>query len=265
MAWFFETELGTPQNPEANPVRPLSLIRGETVAARAQTSAAQRGDSSCPNHLSSTTNDHPVGQNGAARGLKTAQSRLASPDFSLIMIRSRQELALSDDANWFCLRAQPKHEHVAAAVLRRQFGISCFAPRLRFRKATRRGAVWFIESMFPGYLFAQFVYRLSHRAVQHASGVQGFVHFGDNLAIVDLDTISALQATAGDDETVTIDPAIEVGQSVKIAEGPFQGLEAVVTRVLPAKERVKVLLDFLGRSVETEVSTPKLLPARQRL
>jgi transcriptional antiterminator RfaH len=199
-------------------------------------------------------------------GLQSIAGRVGSSRFRpVIMIRSRDELFLSDEAHWFCLRTQPKHEHVAAAVLRRQFNVSCFSPRLRFRKATRRGAVWFVESMFPGYLFAQFVYRVNHRAVQHASGVQGLVHFGDNLAIVDLDTISALQEKAGDDETLTVDPAIEVGQSVKIAEGPLLGLEAVVTRVLPAKERVRVLLEFLGRSVEMEVEKPKVLPATNRL
>jgi len=30
-------------------------------------------------------------------------------------------------------------------------------------------------------------------------------------------------------------------------------LEAVVTQILPAKERVKVLMDFLGRKIEAEV------------
>ena len=72
--------------------------------------------------------------------------------------------------------------------------------------------------------------------------------------------MEALQQKTGEEEILTIDPEIQVGQSVRIAEGPFQGLEALVTRLLPAKERVRVLLEFLGRSVETEISTPKILP-----
>ena len=118
--------------------------------------------------------------------------------------------------------------------------------------------------MFPGYLFAEFVYKQKHRIVEHASGIQGVVHFGNNLALVDSGTISALQSKAGEEETVTIDPEIQVGQPVTITEPPFSGLEAVVTRVLPAKERVKVLLEFLGRPVETEVATHKVLSARAR-
>jgi transcriptional antiterminator RfaH len=114
--------------------------------------------------------------------------------------------------------------------------------------------------MFPGYLFAQFVYPLQHRRVEHSSGIQGIVHFGDYVATLDSGTVTALQQKAGEEEIVTIDPELKVGQSVRIAEGPFQGLEALVTRLLPAKERVRVLLEFLGRSVETEISTPKILP-----
>ncbi len=193
--------------------------------------------------------------------LKSRERAVASTRFAqLIMTCSRDQLALSDNPFWFCLRTQPKQENLAATTLRRQLRIPCFMPRLRFRKATARGAVWFVEAMFPGYLFAEFVYSLEHRRVQHSSGVQGIVHFGDYVATVDTATMAALQRKAGEEEIVTIDPEIQVGQSVRIAEGPFQGLEALVTRLLPAKERVRVLLDFLGRSVETEISTPKILP-----
>jgi transcriptional antiterminator RfaH len=176
------------------------------------------------------------------------------------MTHSRAQLALSDIPIWFCLRTQPKHEHIAAATLRRQLNITCFSPRVRYRKATRRGAVWFVEPMFPGYLFAEFVYPARHRQVEHSPGVQGIVHFGDEVATLDPYTMGNLRENTGTDETVTFDPEIQIGQPVRIAEGPFQGLEALVTRLLPAQERVRVLLEFLGRSVEAEVATPKVLP-----
>jgi transcriptional antiterminator RfaH len=206
--------------------------------------------------------DNGAGIGGAA--LQNGSATLRCPSFPrFLMTYSRSELAAIDIPLWFCLRTQPKHEHLAATALRRQFEIRCFSPRLRFRKATRRGAVWFVEPMFPGYLFAEFLYSSMHRAVEHASGVHGIVHFGDYLATIKPEVVAALQERAGDEEVVTIDPEIKQGQSVHIAEGPFQGLEAVVTQVLSAGERVKVLLEFLGRSVETEISMPKVLPAKR--
>jgi hypothetical protein len=93
-------------------------------------------------------------------------------------------LALLDEPFWFCLKAQPKREHLAATAVRRQFHIECFSPRLRFRKMTRRGRVWFVEAMFPGYLFAKFVYAEQHRAVESSHGIRGIVHFGDRLSDV---------------------------------------------------------------------------------
>lgn len=180
------------------------------------------------------------------------------------MTFSRTQLAVVRTPLWFCLRAQPKREHLAALGLRRQLDVPCYAPRLRFRKMTRRGAVWFVEAMFPGYLFARFIYSDQHRRVGHSPGIQGIVQFGDDLATVDAGLITSLQETSDEDEIVTIDPEIHVGQEVRIATGPFQGLEALVTQLLPAKERIRVLLSFLGRPVETEVALPQVLSLAPR-
>jgi transcriptional antiterminator RfaH len=174
---------------------------------------------------------------------------------------SSASLALLDEPFWFCLKAQPKREHLAATALRRQFHIECLSPRLRFRKMTRRGPVWFVEAMFPGYLFAKFVYGKQHRAVESSHGIRGIVHFGDRLASLSEDIMVALQSRVGAEEVVTVDSSIKIGQPVQITEGAFQGLEGVVTHLLPAKERVRVLLEFLGRSLEMEISTARLLAA----
>src|SRR5436853_6360304 len=106
---------------------------------------------------------------------------------------------------------------------------------------TRRGVVWFVEAMFPGYLFAEFIYSELHRRVEHLPGVRGLVEFGDYIATIDADTIVALKEQAGEDETVTVDPDIKVGQSVRIARGRLHGFEAVVTRVLQSMHRCKVV------------------------
>ncbi|HXO97259.1 MAG TPA: transcription termination/antitermination NusG family protein, partial [Chthoniobacterales bacterium] len=59
------------------------------------------------------------------------------------------------ESAWYCLRAQPKREHIAAAHLRILQGVTVFCPRIRFQRATQRGLVWVTEAMFPGYLFAR--------------------------------------------------------------------------------------------------------------
>ncbi len=178
------------------------------------------------------------------------------------MSKSQPQILPTDRSFWFCLRAQTKREHFAAVALRKQHGIVCFAPRLRMRKLTRRGPVWFVEAMFPGYFFAQFDYVTERRRVEHASGVRGLVQFGDRLATIDATIIDALRQRMEADELVTLDPELKVGQEVQIAHGPLRGIEVLVTQVLPASERVRVLLEFLGRSLPIELPKGTLIQPR---
>ena len=122
---------------------------------------------------------------------------------------------------WFCLKTQPKREHLAATPLRRQFSVECFSPRVRFRRMTQRGPVWFVETMFPGYLFAR-IYSTQHRAILSSHRISGIVHFGDRLATLPENIVAALQSSVGAEEVVTLDYSIKVGRSVEIIEGPFQ-------------------------------------------
>lgn len=177
------------------------------------------------------------------------------------MTQSTAALALLEEPVWFCLRAEPKREHLAGIALRRRFGIECLSPRLRFRKLTRRGPVWFVEAMFPSYVFAKFAYSSLYRAIESSHGVRGIVRFGNRLATVPESAMTSLQATGDADEIVTVDSSLNIGQPVQFIDGPFQGIEVVITQLLPARERIRVLLEFLGRSVEMEVLAGKVLPA----
>ncbi len=159
---------------------------------------------------------------------------------------------------WFCLRSQPKHEHIAAAHLRQE-GIEAFSPRIRFQKKTQRGVQWFTESLFPNYLFARFAWQNDFRKVQHVRGVGGIIHFGDKFPTIAENEIAELRLTFGETELHTIEGNLETGSPVDIATGAFQGLSAVITRIMPNQERVEVLLEFLGRQTSVEIDASALL------
>jgi transcriptional antiterminator RfaH len=164
------------------------------------------------------------------------------------------------EPGWFCLRTDRKHEHLAAQSLRVIHGLETFAPRIRFKKPTRRGAVWFMEALFPSYIFARFSYAEAHRQVQYAPGVTSIVRFGGRVTPIPSATIGDLQSMLGKDELLIFDPQIGPGDRVQITEGALRGLEVVVLELLPAKERVKVLMEFLGRETEAVVETRNVLP-----
>lgn len=154
---------------------------------------------------------------------------------------------------WFCLRTHPKHEHIAAAHLRDIERLEVFLPRVRFRRATRRGPIWTTEALFPGYLFARFDWREHLRRVHYAPGVAGVVHFGRRWPTVPDEVIAELRRLFNEQEVRVLPAEPSVGDRVLISGGVFHGLHAVVTQVMPARARVCVLLDFLGRQTSAEL------------
>jgi len=154
---------------------------------------------------------------------------------------------------WFCLRTQSKHEHIAAAHLAQELDVEVYLPRIKFKRSTRQGPAWFTEALFPNYLFARFNFPAAHKKVDHARGVTGIVHFGRHWPQIPDTVIAELRATVTGEEGHVIDNEFQPGEEVVISGGAFHDLRAVVTRVLPARERVAVLLDFLGRQTMLEV------------
>lgn len=167
------------------------------------------------------------------------------------------------DPRWYCVRTRAKSEHLAAGRLPRLAGVETFCPRIRFRRATRRGPVWFTEAMFPTYLFARFDVHRSLKAVLYTSGVTGVVHFGDAYVAVPDGAVEALRAGLSGDDIRVFDRPFEAGDETTVLAGPFHGLQAVVTRVIPGRERVRILLEFLGRTTEAEVDTASLTPVEE--
>ena len=171
---------------------------------------------------------------------------------------SKLQAPASSGPAWFCIRSQPKHEHIAAAQLAAEPDVEVYLPRIKFRRSTRRGPVWFTEALFPNYLFARFDLAANLRRLHHARGVRGVVHFGNHWPMIPDGVIQELRAVMGFEAVYLVEPALQPGDDVRIASGAFQGLSAVVSRVMPSRERVAVLLEFLGRQTTVEIS-PDLL------
>ena len=165
---------------------------------------------------------------------------------------------------WFCLRSQPRHEHIAAAHLRQIENVEVVNPRIRFARATRQGPVWVTESLFPNYLFARFDWQTLLNRIHFAPGIRGIVHFGSRWPTIPGAVIDELRQTLGEDEVHVIPDAMQPGDEVEIAGGAFHGLRAVVTKVMPGRERVAVLLDFLGRQTTVELRAGDIVKAGLR-
>lgn len=158
------------------------------------------------------------------------------------------------EAHWYCLTTLPKHEALAAGALRREVGGAVCCPRVSYIKKTVRGPVRFTEALFPGYVFAQFEVVTQLRHVLSLHGVRGVVRYGSEPAVVPEGLVAELREVFGESEVRELaQEALDAGTEVVLVRGPLMDLRAVVTAYFPARERVRVLLDILGRPMEVEV------------
>ena len=174
------------------------------------------------------------------------------------MIRRATEPQVSAAA-WYCARTQPKHEHIAAANLVKQLGLEIFHPRLRLERATRRGVVRVIEPLFPCYIFVRCHLEERLNEIRYINGISSLVHFGARIPVVSDAVIDDLRRCFGSEEPLAVEDPLRVGAEVTVAEGSLLGSQGIVVRVLPAKQRVQILLDFLGRTTLTEVDRRSLI------
>jgi transcriptional antiterminator RfaH len=166
------------------------------------------------------------------------------------------EHAMGESLNWYCARTKPKSEHIAAANLRRLHHFDVFHPRLRSVQTTRAGVVKnIVEPLFPGYVFVRCDLTRSLDQVRHTFGVSSLVSFGTRIPQVSEDLIGELMECFGVDETLAMERHPRPGDTVNVVTGAFFGMQAVVLRSWPAKRRVQILLEILGRPTPMEVDS----------
>lgn len=155
---------------------------------------------------------------------------------------------------WYCFKALPKKEQIACEFLKRIDGVETFCPRISFIKKTRRGKVRFVESLFPGYVFVSLDLSQNYRKIRSIQGIRDVVAFGDRVPQIPDEIIDELKQHIGNDDQKDLpEPELEPGREVVITEGPFRDLKAVVNSSLNSRQRVAVLLEFLGRQMEVEL------------
>jgi len=142
-------------------------------------------------------------------------------------------------------------------------GIEAFSPRLRIRRRTRRGAIWFVEALFPGYLFARFNPTESMLLVRASPGVKTVVSFGFQIPLIQDDVIEGLRAYFDQNEMHEVTNEFQPGDEITIAGGPFDGFSAAVLNVRSTTGRVQVLLEMLGRCTPVELSREQLITEKR--
>lgn len=153
------------------------------------------------------------------------------------------------ETDWYVLQTNRNKERLAQLALG-QRGLTTYLPRIVQWPRPAVGSA--IAPMFPGYLFIHLALDDCART-SWTPGVKAFVSFGGGPVPIGPSAIAFLREREGPDGLIRCGEPLPGEAEVRIVNGPFRGLTAVVQQHLPARERVRVLMQILLRDTSVEL------------
>ncbi len=172
------------------------------------------------------------------------------------------DLELDEGQRWYAVHSQPNKETGAQIQLRNQ-KFRTFLPRIRKTRRHARKLDTVLAPFFPRYLFVILdLERDRWRCVNSTFGVSRLVMQNDRPHVLPRGVVENLVAVADDDGLLSFgkEGHLKIGQKVELLDGPFVNQLGTIER-LDSNERVRLLLDLMGRSVRVNVSGRDVMPA----
>jgi len=171
-----------------------------------------------------------------------------------------QEARVEGDAYpWFALRVRSKHERVTSLHLRKR-GYQEFSPSYHEESQWSDRKKTTERFLFPGYVFCRFDPH-DRLPILTSPGVVGMVGFGDGPTAIPDREIEQVRSMVHSGLLVTPWPFLELGQTVRLENGPLRGLEGIVEEV-KGHLRLVVSILLLQRSVSTEIDRSWVRPVK---
>lgn len=110
------------------------------------------------------------------------------------------------------------------------------------------------RKFFPSYLLVEMeLGKETMHVIQNAAGVMGFVGGNKPQPLKEEEVRRILGQTEKTTRQQVSEIPFEIGDAVKIKEGPFKDFDGVVEEIHPEKGKVKVMVSVFGRSTPVEV------------
>jgi transcriptional antiterminator RfaH len=152
--------------------------------------------------------------------------------------------------HWYAIHTKPHQEHLVNLALQRE-GIQTYLPTVQ-RKVQRRDRPEPVV-YFPCYLFARLDLEVMPcSSISWMPGVRCLISAGNEPVIVAGEIIELLQRRLHGIEEVRYG-TLRQGDLVRVTSGPLRDLEAIFDRPLSAANRVRILLDVMGRLAPVEI------------
>ncbi len=121
-----------------------------------------------------------------------------------------------------------------------------------------------VKNFFPGYVLveAELDKETSHVIMEAPSG-RGFVPDKNNPAPLHPDEVRRLLGKMQErQETELVEVPYQVGDAIKVVDGPFNNFNGFVQEVSPEKMKVKVMVSIFGRKTPVELDFSQVEPEK---
>lgn len=113
------------------------------------------------------------------------------------------------------------------------------------------------EIFFPGYIFIE-SNQEKYQSIKYTKGIKRIIKFGKNIPCLNENEINAIQAIEKESQLQPIGSKIRIGQNSFVSQGSFKG-NMVKIASLPSKQRIEVMINFLGSSRKVNLMTTDLV------
>ena len=165
--------------------------------------------------------------------------------------------------NWYVIHTYSGYEDAVAKNLKQRIEslgmedkiFSVMVPKekkIKIKNGKRRAVE---EKIYPGYVLVEMIVTDdSWYVVRNTPNVTGFVGAGTTPLPVSLEEIDILKKRMGV-EAPQFKIGVQVGDPVKITDGPFKDFDGKISEVDEGRGKVKVLVNMFGRDTPVELDS----------
>ena len=174
---------------------------------------------------------------------------------------------MSDGAKWYVIHTYSGYENKVAATLQKavenrhleELICDIRVPMETVTEIRDNGPKEVERKLFPGYVLVKMhMTDESWYIVRNTRGVTSFVGPGSKPVALTEQEVASLGV-----ETVEVKLSFEVGDSVKVIDGPLDGFVGVVEEIVPATQTVKVRVSMFGRETPVELKFNQVASMRK--
>ena len=165
--------------------------------------------------------------------------------------------------NWYVIYTYTGHEEAVAKNLKQRVEsfemedkiFDIIVPKEKKVKIKNGKRKVIEEKIYPGYILVEMIVsRDSWYVVRNTPRVTGFIGAGTVPVPITSDEINVLQRKLKKEEPqFKID--VNIGDLIKITDGPFKNLDGKVSEIDEGKGKIKVLVNMFGRNTPVELDS----------